>query len=280
MKIDLTKIPNNPGCYLFLDEKRKILYVGKAKNLKKRVASYFSKIDHDPKTKIMLDYAKDIDFIITNSEVEALILENNLIKKNSPKFNIDLKDSKRYAYLEIPKEKFPRLLIARKTKSEGKLYGPFTSAQKREYVKDLLIKTFKIRTCNKFPKKVCLRYYIGLCDAPCVGKISEERYNENLKAAEMILRGKIDKMIKKLGKKMKNFSNIQDFESALILRDQIHAIKGLKEKQNMERQKEYNEDIINYVIKKDKVYLIVFNISKGILENKKDFEFHYNPDFF
>jgi len=274
-----TKIPHNPGCYIFLDDVKNIIYVGKAKDLKKRVSSYFNRKDLDVKTQAMLAQAKDIDFIITNNEIEALILENNLIKKNTPKYNIDLKDSKRYAYLEIVKEKFPRLLLARKTKSEGKLFGPFTSAQKRDYVKDVLTKNFKIRTCTKFPKKPCLRYHIGICDAPCAGKQSEEKYNENIRAVEMILKGKSNQILKILDKRMRNASNTQDFERSLEFREQIKAIKWLNEKQNMERQKQYNEDIINYIVKKDKIYLMLFNIHEGILENKKDFEFSYIENF-
>jgi len=280
MQIDISKIPDNPGCYLFLDEAGKIIYVGKAKNLKKRVSSYFSKKDHDEKTLALLRQTQNVDFIVTNNEVEALILENNLIKKNTPKYNIDLKDSKRYAYLEITNEEFPKLEIERKTKSDGKLYGPFTSGQKRDYVRDLLIKTFKIRTCNKMPKKPCLRYYIGLCDAPCVNKISKERYNDNVKQAEMILRGKVDKLVDNLGKIMKNASNTQDYEVALETRDKINAVKWLREKQTMERQKTYDEDVINYIEEKGRVYLMVFNVHEGILENKKDFEFDGGEDFF
>ncbi len=279
MKPDLTKVPHNPGCYLFLDKDRKIIYVGKAKDLRKRVTSYFSKKDHDAKTQVMLSEARDIDFIVTNSEVEALILENNLIKKNTPKYNIDLKDSKRYAYLEVTNEKFPRLLIARKTKSEGRLYGPFTSAQNRDYIRQVLIKTFKIRTCNKLPKRPCLRYHIGLCEAPCVGKQTEEDYLSNIKSVETVLKGKIKKLIKNLGKSMLNSSNTQDYERAMRYRDQIRALKFLEERQTMERQKKYNEDIINYLVKGDKVYLMLFNIHKGMLENKQDFEFEKKSEF-
>lgn len=279
MKPNLSKIPHKPGCYFFLDKDKNIIYVGKAKNLRKRVTSYFNRKDLDEKTKAMLAQAKDIDFIITNSEVEALILENNLIKKNTPKYNIDLKDSKRYAYLEITNEKFPRLLVARKTRSDGKLFGPFTSGQNRDYVRDVLIKTFKIRTCNKFPKRPCLRYSIGLCEAPCVGKQSEEDYLKNVRAVEEVLKGRTQELIKKLGKAMINHSNAHDYEKALEYREKIKALKILGEKQTMERQKEYDEDIINYLGKDETVHLMLFNIQKGILENKQEFEFEEKKDF-
>lgn len=279
MKPDFSKLPHKPGCYLFLDRDNKILYVGKAKDLRKRVASYFRKKGHDEKTNVMVSQIHDIDFLVTNSEVEALILENNLIKKNTPKYNIDLKDSKRYAYLEITNEKFPRLLVARKTKSDGKLFGPFTSGQNRDYIREVLIKTFKIRTCKTLPKRACLRYQIGLCEAPCVGKQSEEAYMRNVKAVVAVLQGKTNKLVKQLGLAMKNASNVKDYEAALKYRDQINALKRLEEKQTMERNKRYDEDIINYIIREGKVYLMVFNIHQGILENKQEFEFDEKEHF-
>lgn len=278
--INLEKIPSSPGCYFFLDESKKIIYVGKAKDLRKRVTNYFTKKDHDHKTQIMIEQIKGYDFIATNTEVEALILENNLIKKNSPKYNIDLKDSKRYAYLELTNEKFPRLIIARKTKSDGKLYGPFTSGQKRDYIMDFLIKNFKIRTCSVLPKKPCLRYHIGLCDAPCVGLIDEKDYMENIKAAEMVLNGKTHEIIKMLEVKMKEYSKNKNYESAQVIKNKIEALEYLEEKQNMERQKKYDEDVINYVVKQNKVHLILFNVHRGILENKRDFEFDFKDNFF
>ena len=279
MKLNLEKIPNSSGCYLFLDKFGKIIYVGKAKNLKKRIMSYFSKKELDSKTLALVNSIYGFDFIITKNEVEALILENNLIKKNSPKYNIDLKDSKRYAYLELTDEDFPRLIVSRATKSSGKLFGPFTSATSREYIKDLLIKTFKLRTCNKFPKRPCLRYSIGICNAPCVNKISKEKYKENIKSVESVLKGRINFMIKKLGKKMINFSRAKDYENALEFRNQISALKFLVEKQNMERQKKFDEDIVNYVVFNGKVYLLMFNVKEGVLENKKDFEFAETYNF-
>jgi len=279
MKPDLDSIPHKPGCYFFLDLSKRPIYIGKAKDLRKRVASYFNKKGLDAKTKVMVSQAKDIDFIVTNSEVEALILENNLIKKNSPKYNIDLKDAKRYAYLEIPHEKFPRLLTARKTQSDVKMFGPFTSGASREYVRDLLTKTFKIRTCNTLPKKACLRHHIGLCDAPCVGKQSEEEYLENIKAVEMVLKGGTQHLFNQLEKRMRNASNTQEFELALKYRDQMKALKWLHEKQTMERQKKYDEDIIHYLIQKDHVYLMVFNVRQGILENKREFDFPLSQNF-
>ena len=145
--IDLSKIPTAPGCYQFKDRSNNIIYIGKAKNLKKRVKSYFQKSNLGRKTTALVDNIDTVDFIITGSEVEALILENNLIKKHQPKYNINFKDSKRYAYIELTGEDFPRLLIARRESNSGKFFGPFVSAAARDYIINVLKKTFQIRTC-------------------------------------------------------------------------------------------------------------------------------------
>src|SRR3989339_645386 len=212
-KINLSKIPSNPGCYLFKDNLNSIIYVGKAKNLKKRVKSYFQNKEQDEKTKAMISHINNVEFIVTDTEIESFLLENTLIKKNNPKYNINLKDSKRYAFIERTNEEFPRLIIARTKDVEGKLFGPFISASTRNEI-------------------------------------------------------------------MQEASNKDNFEMAMKLRDQINATKILTEKQNVERQKNYDEDIINYLIRKDKVYLMLFNINKGVLENKQEFIFDYRKYFF
>jgi excinuclease ABC subunit C len=277
--INLEKIPSKPGCYLFKDTSNTIIYIGKAKELKKRVSSYFQKTEHDPKTKLLIENISDIDFIITANEVEALILENNLIKKHSPKYNINLKDAKRYAYLELTDEEFPRLLICRKREAKGKYFGPFVSAETRDYIMEMLIKTFQLRACSKLPKRACLRYHISLCQAPCIKNITEQQYQEQIALVSQILSGKTDSIISELTTRMNNASLTKNFERALQFRNQIQALTRLTEKQNMERSKTYDEDIINFFIKDNKVYLMLFNISKGILENKQEFEFDYYRDF-
>ena len=272
-------IPDNPGCYLFRDSSNRIIYVGKAKNLRKRVKSYFQKNELDPKTEAMTQKIDSVDFIVTDNEVEALILENNLIKKHSPRYNIDLKDSKRYAYIELTDEDFPRLLIARRKEGGGKYFGPFVSAAARDYILSALRKSFQIRTCKRMAKKPCLRHQIELCQAPCIGNISKVEYSERIRSVELILKGKTNEFIKSKTREMKLASDKLDFERALVLRNQIGAIERLKEKQLMELQKRYDEDIINYIIKDGRVYLILFNIYKGILENKQEFEFETSANF-
>ena len=277
--VSLENVPKNPGCYLFKDSEGKIIYVGKAKNLAKRVKSYFNREHEEVKTNVLVSKIKDVEFFVTDSEVEALILENNLIKRYKPKYNIDLKDSKRYAFIEVTGEKFPRLLIARKRGGNGKYFGPFVSGLSRDYVLRVLRKIFKIRTCNKLPKRKCMRYDIGLCSGPCIGKISEKDYLENVKAAELVLKGKTGSLVKTLDFKMKDFSRNLDFERALEIRNQIRAVKELRERQKMEWNKSYDEDIINWIIHEGKVYLILFNSKKGIMENKQDFEFDFRDNF-
>jgi excinuclease ABC subunit C len=279
MNIDISSIPNNPGCYAYKNSKNIILYVGKAKNLKKRVSSYFKNKDLDAKTKVLVEQIDSVDLFITDTEVESLILENNLIKKHLPKYNILLKDSKRYAYIQLTNEEYPRLLLARKKEGEGTYFGPFVSGETRDYILDLIRKTFMIRTCKRLPKKECLRYHIKLCSAPCTNIVSKKEYDDQIKYAKLALKGQTSELIKSLKVLMKKRSDKQDFELALQLRNQIDAVAWLNEKQKMERNKTYNEDILNYMVKDGRVYLILFNIYKGILENKQTFEFDYKDNF-
>ncbi|MCJ7571544.1 MAG: excinuclease ABC subunit UvrC [Candidatus Thermoplasmatota archaeon] len=277
---NLENIPKNPGCYLFKDKKDKIIYVGKAKNLKNRLKTYQNKKDLDVKTQVMLSHLKTIDFVVTDNEVESLILENTLIKKHQPRYNIRLKDAKSHTYLLLTNEECSRVLIDRGKTGKGKFYGPFVSAYERDYVLHFLRKTFLLRTCKKMPKKPCLRHHINLCDAPCTGLISKKDYENKIKKVKMVLSGKTQELIKNLEKEMKVFSKNNMFEQALSVREEINAVRNLSEHQKMQREKKYNEDIINYQIKDDKVYLMLFNIYKGTLSNKNEFIFEYNPDFF
>ncbi len=279
MKTILTKIPHEPGCYIYKDSKDNIIYVGKALDLRKRVSSYLNR-NTDPKTKMLVSQIKDVDFIVTDNEKEALILENNLIKKHQPKYNINLKDAKRYAYIQVTDEKFARLLLARKRIDKGRFYGPFVSAAERDYVLELLRKIFSIRTCKRMPKKACLRHHIGLCHAPCIGKISTEEYDKKMKKVEMVLKGNTKELIFLLDSEMKEYSRKKMFENAARLRDQISALEHLSEKQAMERSRRYDEDIVSYIVREGKAYLMLFNVRQGVLLNKNEFVFDYMNDFF
>jgi len=277
--IDLEALPHLPGCYLFKDEEGSVLYVGKAKDLKKRVSSYFRKRDHDPKTENLVRAAKGLDFIVTNTEVEALLLENTLIKKHWPRYNIALKDSKRYACIHLTDEKFPRIRLARKKVGGGDYFGPFVSARERDYIYEVVRKTFQLRTCKKLPKRACLRYHMGACSGPCIGKIPAEEYGEKVKKAASVLKGNIKELIESLECEMKELAAKQQFEQAMELRDEIAALEFLQEKQNVERQKKHDEDILNYLVRDDTVYLMLFKVYKGTLEDKQDYVFAYGEDF-
>jgi excinuclease ABC subunit C len=277
--IELSAVPENPGCYIYKDEDGKIIYVGKAKNLRKRVSSYFQKKELDPKTRALVSRIKDIDFIVTNSEAESLILENTLIKKHKPKYNIDLKDSKTYAYIELTNEKYPRLMIARRKDDSGKFYGPFVSGKERDYILYAINRIFQLRTCRRIPKKACLRYHIGLCTAPCINLISEDDYNKNISKAKLVLSGKTDELIEKLKSEILILSKNQEYEKAIEARNQIASLSRLGESQNMARERKGNEDILNYLVRNNKVYLMLFKIYKGTLAEKQEFTFEFYDGF-
>jgi excinuclease ABC subunit C len=276
---DVKNLPNEPGCYLFKDKKCNVIYVGKAKNINRRVHQYLQKKNLEPKILSMLNFVDSLDFFVTDSEMEALVLENTLIKKHQPKYNVRLKDAKAHSHLLLTDEEYPKVVISRNKQGTGKFFGPFVSAQERDYILQFLKKTFLLRTCKKMPKKACLRYHINLCDAPCINLISKQDYLKKIEDVKLVLNGHFEKLLKNLKDEMKILSNNNNFEKALMIRNQIAAIKHLSERQKMQREKKYNEDIINYEIKDDKVYLMLFNIYKGTLNNKNEFVFEYTSDF-
>ena len=273
-------LPHDPGCYLFTDGENGILYVGKAKDLKKRVASYFRKSGHDQKTLMMLGAATGLDFFVTGTEVEALILENSLIKKHQPRFNINLRDAKQYAYIQLTAEPFPALRIARRATGDGHFFGPFVSAQERDYIRDVVRKTFRLRTCRKLPKRACLRYHIHTCSAPCIGEVTQDQYADAVRKASLVLKGKTGELLASLREEMSVAAGSEQFEHALQLRDQIRALEHLSERQDIARRKEGDEDIINYAVHGGTVYLMLFNVYRGTLGNKSEYSFDWHPDFF
>jgi len=277
--IDLKSLPHLPGCYLFKNEDGVVMYVGKAKDLKKRVSNYFQKRDLDPKTENLVQATRNLDFIVTNTEVEAFLLENTLIKKHWPRYNIALKDSKRYAGIHLTEEKFPRIKLARKKIESGNFFGPFVSAKERDYIFAVVRKTFQLRTCKKMPMSACLRYHIGACSGPCIGRISSAEYENKVKRATYVLKGNIRELIESMEMEMKDLAAKQQFEQAMILRNEVSALENLNEKQNMERQKKHNEDVLNYIIRNDNIYLMLFKVYKGTLEDKQDYVFAFGENF-
>jgi excinuclease ABC subunit C len=277
--IDPEPLPHLPGCYIFKDAEGAVIYVGKAKDLKKRVSSYFQKRDIDPKTSALVSAARDLDFIVTDSEVEALLLENALIKKHWPKYNVKLKDSSRYASIHLTDEEFPRIHLSRRRTGGGSFFGPFVSARERDYVFQVVRKTFGLRTCRRLPKRECLRYHMGACSGPCIGKITPELYMERVSRAESVLKGRIGELIGSMKEEMTKLAGEQEFERAMELRDEIRALEGLQDRQHIERQKRFDEDVLSYIVEGESVYLMLFKVYRGTLEGKEEFVFPRGESF-
>ncbi|WP_256385329.1 excinuclease ABC subunit UvrC [Fusobacterium sp.] len=264
-KID---IPENPGVYL-MKANNSIIYVGKAKNLKNRVSSYFNREHDSEKTKELVRHIEDIEFIICNSEIDALILENNLIKKYTPKYNILLKDEKTYPYIRISKEKFPNIKIIRTTKAldtkSGLYFGPYPFGAWN--LKKILARVFKIRDCNRDMDKVyprpCLKYYMKMCPGPCSFKDVYESYNQEVDKAKELLKGHSGEVIKKLNYDMENAAKEMNFEKAIIIREQLKEIKNAVITQVNEYGKDLDEDIFTYIREGDRIFICVLNIREG-----------------
>ncbi|MFH1187337.1 MAG: excinuclease ABC subunit UvrC [bacterium] len=278
MENKIKNIPHTPGCYIYKNKSGKIIYVGKAKDLKKRVSSYFQKKDHDYKTDALVKEISNIEYFATDNEIEALLLEARLIRDNRPKYNIDLKDSIRYAYLKITDEKFPRLITTRRVDNKGKFFGPYADGSARAKVALMAIKMFKIRACKKMPKQACLQYHIGNCLAPCVGTITAENYSRNIKDAELFLRGDIKKLAQNLKRQMKLTSDKENYERAKIFYDQLKSLEILEERQKVDLLKKVNQDVINLIMHENSFFLELFHIKRGTILNKEKFEFKNNKE--
>lgn len=252
----------------------KVIYVGKAKNLKRRVYSYFFREHEDEKTKNLVKNIEDIETIICNSEIDAFVLENNLIKKYTPKYNILLKDEKTYPYIKISKETFPKISIVRTTKAldtkTGDYFGPYP--QGAWNLKKVLVKLFKIRDCNKDMDKVaarpCLKYYMKMCDGPCKFKDIQKEYRENIDNAIKILKGNGENVIKLLEKKMKLASEEMRFEEAILYRNQQSEIKDIVNNQVTEYGRDIDEDVFAFVVDGEKLFLCVLNMREGKILGK------------
>ncbi len=281
-KLDYLKVPTQPGVYQYFDEKGTIIYIGKAKNLRNRVKSYFTNTkDQSAKTQVLVSKIYSVEFIIVANEVEALILENNLIKKHSPKYNISLKDSKTYAYIKIMNEKFPKIQSARKVLNDGaKYFGPYTDGMTRRELVRLVVQLYKIRICEKLPKRACLQYHIGLCTAPCIGEIDEVKYKENVLRAENLLKGDTKEIVRELEVQMKGYSSRLEYEKALSTKKLIDSISDLFTKQNMERIKKYDEDVIVMLRNNNRAIITTLSITRGTILGKHEYTFDYSEDIF
>ncbi|WP_410208578.1 excinuclease ABC subunit UvrC [Fusobacterium sp.] len=261
-------IPENPGVYL-MKKNNKVIYVGKAKNLKNRVSSYFNREHESEKTRELVRNIEDIEFIICNSELDALILENNLIKKYTPKYNILLKDEKTYPYIKISKERFPNIKIIRTTKAldtkTGVYFGPYPFGGWN--LKKTLVRIFKIRDCNRDMEKIyprpCLKYYMKMCPGPCVHKDIYHSYNIEVERAKALLKGHSKEVIKKLTDQMEVAAQKMNFEEAIILREQVKEVKNAVVNQVNEYGRDLDEDIFTFAIEGDRVFICVLNVRDG-----------------
>ena len=252
------------------DATGKIIYIGKAKNLRKRVKSYW--YSHDIKTKSLVSEIDNIEYIVTDNEVEALILEAQLIHHNHPKYNIDLKAGFRYAFIKITNEKYPRLMLARKISRDGKYFGPYPSGEARSWLAKSAINIFKLRTCKKMPSKACLRYHLDYCSAPCIKQINDDEYKQAIKDAEHFLKGDYNILINKVRELMYESAAKEKFEKAKIYRDQLLALQKL-EQQKLSAPKHYDQDIINFILFDNKIIFQLFQFSKGIISGRKEYTF-------
>jgi excinuclease ABC subunit C len=292
-------IPSDPGVYLMKDNTGNIIYIGKAKNLKKRVFSYFSKSysngsdrkNADWKTQKLLARMADIEFVTTDNEIEAFLLESNLIKRYRPLFNIELKDQQRYTYLKLTQELFPRLLVARRNRRgefggpKGKIYGPFVRGSSKFLTVGLLRKLFKIRICNRLPKKPCLQYFMKNCDAPCIKNVTELQYLKNVMSLQDILSGRssVNKFMMEMQEEMRKAAELQQYEKAKDIRDTLRRLENLRIKQNMEKVSHENASDEEYIgIIKDKkkgvAHLILLSRKRGVIMDRRKFDFELVGD--
>ena len=257
-------LPSKPGVYIMKDVENTIIYIGKAKNLKNRVQSYFREKLDRPKTQVLMSHFDSLEYILTNSEKEALILEATLIKKHRPRYNVQLKDDKRYPYVKITNEKFPRVVITRNIVKNGVYYGPFTDVGSVKQTVKFLKSLFKIRTCRNM-NGPCLNSQIDLCYAPCEGKISEEEYAKIINKIDLFFQGKYSVIVKNLKKEMIDVSDNQEYEKAAVIRDQIASIEEIMEKQFVELiDDDLDQDVIAIAPSEKEVVVIIMPIRTGI----------------
>ena len=277
----LELLPDNPGCYLYKDNIGEIIYVGKAKNLKNRVKSYFTGT-HNKKTQTLVSKIEDLEYIIVNSEKEALLLENNLIKKYRPYFNIRLKDDKSYPYLVITKEEHPRLLMTRKYKKNNKniYFGPYVDIKSAMEVKKILDKIYPLRKCNPVEKRPCMYYQIGECIGPCAKKITPDEYKTQINKIKSFLTGNTKEILEDLNNKMQDHVKNLEFEAAGQIHSYIKSIEISVQNQVVADSNNIDRDYIGYSFNNDYICIQIFLSRLGnIIERKVEyFNLYDSPD--
>ena len=280
IKSKLELLPTSPGCYIHKDKNGTIIYVGKAKNLRNRVRSYF-RGSHDTKTEALVSEIVDFEFIVTESNIEALLLEINLIKENKPKYNIMLKDDKSYPFIKITNERYPRLIITRQVKKDGGLYfGPYPDVGAANEIKRLLDRIFPFRKCTNPPSKVCFYYHIGQCMAHTVCRKDEAYFKAMAQEVSDFLKGQDDKIIDELKSKMALAAQSMEFERAAEYRDLIQAIGTLRTKQRVMAKDLQNRDVFGYYVDKGWMCVQVFFVRQGkLIERDVNlFPYYNDPD--
>ena len=280
IKSKLELLPTSPGCYIHKDKNGTIIYVGKAKNLRNRVRSYF-RGSHDTKTEALVSEIVDFEFIVTESNIEALLLEINLIKENKPKYNIMLKDDKSYPFIKITNERYPRLIITRQVKKDGGLYfGPYPDVGAANEIKRLLDRIFPFRKCTNPPSKVCFYYHIGQCMAHTICKKDEAYFKSMAQEVSDFLKGQDNKIIDDLKGKMATAAQTMEFERAAEYRDLIQAIGTLRTKQRVMAKDLQNRDVFGYYVDKGWMCVQVFFVRQGkLIERDVNlFPYYNDPD--
>lgn len=284
LKQTLKLLPSLPGCYIYFDKTGEVIYVGKAKILKRRVMSYFNRKHDSVKVNVLVSQIERLEYIITNTEVEALILESHLIKKYKPKYNILLKDDKKYPYFLITDEDFPRITIVRKKNmnpEKGRYYGPYTDVRAMHATLDFLKKIFPLKQCKtpKFKDRPCLYYQIGRCMAPCQNKVTSEEYKNLVKQAELFLSGRQSELLKQIKEQMQKYSDSLQFEKAAKLRDSYNdLVKTLEKQKVVYENTKLNEDIISFMSDEGIFVIVILMIREGRLIDKKDFVYEVEEE--
>lgn len=276
----LELLPTSPGCYIHKDKNGAIIYVGKAKNLRNRVRSYF-RGSHDTKTEALVSEIEDFEFIVTESNIEALLLEINLIKENKPKYNIMLKDDKSYPFIKITNETYPRLIITRQVKKDGGLYfGPYPDVGAANEIKRLLDRLFPFRKCTNPPEKVCFYYHLGQCKAHTICQVDSQYFKELAQEVAAFLKGQDDQIIEDLRGKMAGAAQAMEFEKAAEYRDLIQSIGTLRTKQRVMAKDLQNRDVFGYYVDKGWMCVQVFFVRQGkLIERDVNlFPYYNDPD--
>lgn len=288
VKEQLKILPDKPGVYLMKNKEGEIIYVGKAVSLKNRVRQYFqSSKNHPPKVRAMVANIASFEYIVTDSELEALILECNLIKENRPKYNILLRDDKTYPYIKITmKEEYPRVIKTRKLQKDGgKYFGPYSNVSALNESLQVIRQLFPIRTCKRnisasIEKKdrPCLNYHIKKCVGPCTGEINPQQYMQMIQEIILFLRGKEDELIKKIEEKMKDAAAKMDYEKAAMYRDQLMALSSIIEKQKIVSTHDMDQDVIAIAKGIQESYVQIFFIRKGKILERQQYVLSNNED--